>query len=524
MKIETATVLDAPAVVHAPLLRAQWRAVLLALGAGVTAIFVFYWRTAESMLAIWSRSDTFAHGYFIPPIALWLVWLKRGEVARLAPAPEPLGLALIGACALSWLAAAAGGAQVVQQLAMTAMISAAVLTLAGWRVARALAFPLAFLFFAVPMGEALIPPLMEWTATFTIAALQLTGIPVYREGLHFVIPSGNWSIVEGCSGLRYLIASVTVGTLYAYLTYRSPWRRVGFTICAIAVPIVANGLRAFGIVMIAHLSNMKLALGVDHFIYGWVFFGLVMLLLFWIGSFWREDRRASKPETLAAEAPAMSRGTLAACTLALIGFAAASPLYAAWLERGAGQATIPVLGVPRDAGGWTRSDEPLTDWRPHYTGERASRFDVYRKGGREVGVYVAYYRNQQHRAELVTTTNVMIVQKHPVWSNVGEAIREPRLPAGPPTLRETRLRSTTQRLLTWDWYWVSGTHLANPYVAKLYLARDRLLARGDDAAAIVLATPYDDRPEAAQATLADFTATMLPSIEAALAEVKRGKR
>ena len=148
----------------------------------------------------------------------------------------------------------------------------------GREVAKAIMFPLGFLLLGVPMGEALIPPLMEWTADFTVAALQLSGIPVFREGLLFRDPSGNWSIVEGCSGVRYLIASFTVGVLFAYLSYRRAWKRLLFAAMSIIVPIIANGLRAYLIVMIAHLSNNQLAHGVDHFIYGWVFFGLVMLL------------------------------------------------------------------------------------------------------------------------------------------------------------------------------------------------------------------------------------------------------
>src|SRR3954467_14891893 len=130
MKIETASVLEAP-----PALRAQWNPVLIALGATLAAILAIYWRTAESMVAIWSRSETFAHGYFIAPIALWLVWTQRREIARLAPTADFLGLALMAGAAAAWLLGAAGDAQVVQQFAMTAMIPAAVLTIAGRRVA-----------------------------------------------------------------------------------------------------------------------------------------------------------------------------------------------------------------------------------------------------------------------------------------------------------------------------------------------------------------------------------------------------
>ena len=74
----------------------------------------------------------------------------------------------------------------------------------------------------------MMPKLMEWTAWFTVLALRASGIPVYQEGLQFVIPSGNWSVVEACSGIRYIIASVTVGTLFAYLNYVTLRRRLIF--------------------------------------------------------------------------------------------------------------------------------------------------------------------------------------------------------------------------------------------------------------------------------------------------------
>ena len=120
---------------------------------------------------------------------------------------------------------------------LIAMLIAAVWTLLGAAFVRAAFFPLMFLFFAVPMGEFLIQPLMGVTADFTVSMLQATGIPVYREGTFFSIPSGDWSVVEGCSGLRYLIASVTLGVLYAYLTYRSWKRRLLFSVAAMIVPV-----------------------------------------------------------------------------------------------------------------------------------------------------------------------------------------------------------------------------------------------------------------------------------------------
>ena len=115
----------------------------------------------------------------------------------------------------------------------------------GLRWAKILAFPFAILFFAVPFGEVLVPMLMQWTADFTVVALKVSGVPVFREGQNFVIPSGSWSVVEACSGVRYFLASLFVGALYAWQMYRSPLRRALFLLASIVVPIVANWVRAY---------------------------------------------------------------------------------------------------------------------------------------------------------------------------------------------------------------------------------------------------------------------------------------
>lgn len=510
---------DSEALLRPAQVAAGWGRTLPVLGVVLAVIVAIYWPTATSIVAIWQSSQTYAHGFVIVPLALFLAWRKRDEVAGLAPRPDPLGLAGLALASAAWLIAAAGDVQVVQQYAFAAMLPATIVAVAGRRVAWALAFPLAFLFFAVPFGEAYVPRLMDWTADFTVGALRLTGLPVYREGTFFELPSGRWSVVEACSGIRYLIASLTVGTLYAYLTYRVLWKRALFIALSIAVPIFANFARAYLIVMIGHLSSMRLAVGVDHLIYGWIFFGVVILALFWLGSFWRDEMSAA-PRRLAyrSAGPRASAPQLAAAALMALALAAASPLYAAYLERGEPDAVA--LPVPAGAGGWQRSAGALTDWRPRYVGARANVFAVYRKGEHAVALYAGYYRGQRQGAELVGSQNVIVVSTHPVWERVGEAGRREALGGRVLELRQTWLRSPHQRLLVWDWYRVAGRDLANPYLAKALLARERLLQRHDDSAAIILAAPYAVRPEEAQRILREFAADMLPSIESALARAQ----
>ncbi len=130
-----------------------------------------------------------------------------------------------------------------------------------------------FLLLAVPFGEIFIGPLMDFTADFTMGALQATGIPVLREGNSFLIPSGRWSVVEACSGTATLIASVT-----ARLPVRlSNLPLVSDTLAIILLDLHSScrssrtGLRVCMIVtMTGHLSGMTLCgQGVDHLIYGW---------------------------------------------------------------------------------------------------------------------------------------------------------------------------------------------------------------------------------------------------------------
>jgi EpsI family protein len=113
----------------------------------------------------------------------------------------------------------------------------------------------------------------------------------------------------------------------------------------------------------------------------------------------------------------------------------------------------------------------------------------------------------------------MVVQKHPVWSNRGESSRTEDFGKGPMELRQTLLRSPGQRLLVWDWFRISGRDLVNPYTAKVLLARDKLLDRDDDGAAIIIAAPYREGIDDAAGTLRQFVRDMSPSIDASLAQV-----
>ena len=490
-----------------------------ALTLGVLLVLVgVFWPTFYSMVEIWERSETFTHGYLIFPISAWLIWRNRHELAQVQPRPDLRGLILLAAAGAGWLLADVGSVNVVAQYAFIFMLIAAVWTLLGWGFVWAAFFPLMFLLFAVPVGEFLVQPLMNITADFTVAMLQFTGIPVYREGTFFSIPSGDWSVVEACSGLRYLIASITLGVLYAYLTYRSWKRRLLFTAAAIVVPILANSGRAYMIVMIGHLSGMEYAVGVDHLIYGWVFFGIVMLLLFWIGSFWRED---DEPQLVAAALNGAAGGAvrpiLPVAVAALLA-AGLWPAYAGWLNSRPLPA-MPTLQIEAQ-GGWQPA-EAFTTWAPHWVGADRQLRQPYTQASRQVMLELNYYVTQRQGAELINSQNFMIPQIDPLWANVGEHIATVEIDGQPRQVRQARLRgSAGQRLLVWQWNLINQQTMVNDHKAKLLLALDRVRLARDDGLSVLIATPYEETElEAAAATLARFAADMEPAIGRTLDQV-----
>ena len=494
-----------------------------ALTIGVLLVLVgMFWPTFHSMVEIWERSETFTHGFLIFPISVWLIWRKGDVLWQIRPRPDLRGLILLAVVGAGWLLADAGSVSVAAQYALIAMIIATVWALLGWTFVWTAFFPLMFLFFAVPVGEFLIQPLMGVTADFTVAMLQFTGIPVYREGTFFSIPSGDWSVIEACSGLRYLIASVTLGSLFAYLTYRSWKRRVIFAVLASIVPIFANSGRAYMIVMIGHLSGMEYAVGVDHLIYGWVFFGLVMLLLFWIGSFWRED---DQPEPEVAPLAATMGDTrawpiLPVAMLALV-IAGLWPAYAHWLTTRP-LPTMPELQVEAQ-GGW-QSIAAFANWMPHWLGADRRLRQSYTHAGREVLLELNYYVTQRQGAELINSQNYMVSQsKYEHWINVGENLETVKIAGQPRQVWQAMLKSKDaqpRRLLVWQWNLINQQATVNDELSKLVLAFDRVRLRRDDGLSVLIATPYEDGArDAATATLARFAADMDRSIGRALDQV-----
>lgn len=230
----------------------------------------------------WSHSSTFSYGFLVLPLALWLLWRVRHELARVPPEPGWLALLLwvpVGAC---WALGTVLEVNVVQQFAAVLLVLLGVVAVLGPRAFWVMVFPLGYTLLMVPCGDFMVPFLMGWTADFAVLGVGWSGVPVFQDGLVFSLPGGDFEVLKVCSGIRFLMATLVAGVLFAGLAYRSWYKRGLFLLACLLVPIGGNLLRAWGVVMLVHWSDGRLA--GEHVLYGTLFFGAVLLGLFVLGA------------------------------------------------------------------------------------------------------------------------------------------------------------------------------------------------------------------------------------------------
>lgn len=294
--------LTAPAAVLPAGVSAPWRSALAALAAAVLALVTVTFREWGEMAHQWWNIDTYNHLLLVPVIIGWLVMLKAGELARITPRAFAPGLALLVAALALWGAGRASGINLVAQAGAVGAVQAAVVSVLGLRAAVLLALPIAFAAFLVPFGDEIIAPLQFITADIAIALTHWSGIEASIAGIHIHTPAGLFIVAEACSGVKFLIAMVTLGVLVCATRFTRWRRRAAFMAACVIVPILANGVRAWATIYVAQFVGAEKASGFDHIVYGWIFFAIVVAAL--LGAGWRFFEREPEEYGWTAEAVA----------------------------------------------------------------------------------------------------------------------------------------------------------------------------------------------------------------------------
>tara|TARA_R110001583_G_scaffold180049_2_gene337045 strand:- start:1077 stop:2645 length:1569 start_codon:yes stop_codon:yes gene_type:complete len=458
---------------------------------------LLFWPSLSSMAEIWWRSETFAHGMLVPLISAWLIWRDKHRLHNIPLTSSWLAVTALFVGCIVWLIAIAADIAVLHQLASVGLMITLVPALLGFRLALALLFPLLYLLFMVPFGEELTPALQQITADITVQALRMSGIPVYINGLFIEIPTGRFEVAEACSGIRYLIASLAVGTLYAYLTYQHRSKRIIFIIAALLVPVLANGIRAYGIVLIAHLSEMKYATGVDHLIYGWLFFGLVMGLMFWVGSYWRDPEPALNTQQETSVEAITPTATSHRLPLYITIIALFSLIGLANAQLNKTLATPELADYQLSLPDWKTDTAAKNDWKPAFIGADRTLLQHFRKADRSVGLFIGDYQSEAQDKELINQMNQINSAKN--WtihsrSGIAVSLGTFQLPL---IVTELHHISGIKRKV-WHWFQAYNQFANNGLQVKLWQALSRLSGSAYLSSVYAIAIDYEDSQQAEQ--------------------------
>lgn len=495
--------------------RNVWASLGAAFVVALASLFTLYWPTAASIEYQWSHSANFAHGYLILAIVLWLVWRQRATLQTLVPQTEWRGLPVLLLLSMVWLVADIAEINAAKQMAWVAMIPTLVWTILGREIFSHLLFPLGYLFFGVPFGEFLIPPLQDVTAAFTVNALQLINIPVLVEGRFFLIPSGSFEVADACSGTRYLISSVALGTLFAYLNFHALWRRVLFVLFAAVFAIIANGVRAFSIVMLAHLSDHQIAVGFDHIVYGWVFFFVLVLSLFWVGAKFRDDVIAVPV------AAALVRAVPGTSPLHLMGMVVSvgvllfiAPLMARTVYAITDLPPSKIV-LPEGIGGWRGPLSAQDAWEPVFPGASDTQRGEYRREQTTVYVFTARYAGRTEGGQQISVANSFFDPTQ--GRRIAEQELTVTLPAQEPLpIHATQITWQQAPRLLWHWYEIGGHPVIRPLQFKIRQTRARLLRADTSSSVVILSTVGEQGVDQPDALLREFLGAMGPALRRAV--------
>src|ERR1035438_9616 len=238
-----------------------------------------------SLASVWVDDGDMGHGFFVPLIAVFIIWQKRVELLAIAPKPNLWGLVLVILGGAQLVAATLGVELFLTHTAVVITLIGVIWLLRGTETLKALTFPLFLLFFMVPIPAIVYNritfPLQLIASRLAAGALDLLGIPVLRDGNVLELPHQTLSVVEACSGIRSLLSLTFLSLVYGYFFEKRMWVRVVLFFATVPIAIIANGSRVTFTGIMTQIKP-ELAEGFFHESTGWVIFlvALIILVLF----------------------------------------------------------------------------------------------------------------------------------------------------------------------------------------------------------------------------------------------------
>jgi exosortase len=241
------------------------------------------------LLSDWWNDPNYSHGFLVPLFSGFFVWQRREALKILVPQGHWLGLPVLLAGIGTLILGDIGAEYFLIRSSFIVIVAGLVLFHLGIEIFRLLLFPLAFLFFMVPLPaivfNAIAFPLQGLAAQNAAWTLDLLGVPVLRDGNVIHLSLISLGVTEACSGIRSLISLLALATAWAYLSLSGGWSRVLLVLSAVPITVIANAGRVVMTGLIGQWFGLKYAQGFFHSFSGWIIFLVAFLGLWGVNSF-----------------------------------------------------------------------------------------------------------------------------------------------------------------------------------------------------------------------------------------------
>ena len=473
---------------------------------------IVFYPGISSAVKVWSVSEIFTHSFFVIPVSLYLIYQKRFELIQTSFVSNFWLIPILVGCLFVQLFGYLGDIKLLMHLATFSALPLIIWMMIGNQGAQVILFPLFFMLFSIPVGEQLIPYLQELTTDLAVPMLEMTGVPIYRNGLYLDIPEGRFLVAEACSGISFLITAVVFGFLYAYISFSTLRKQILFVGTSIIVPIAANAIRVYGIILTGHLSNMEYAVGADHLIYGGVFYAIILLLLISIGEKFRDKEITIVTAEQVSAGLSIDHTKFLKMVLVILVLFISQIVWTYSIDDidGPGQETLNKIQL--DKLNVPVLEKDLVNWKPTYHQATEVRQGIIQiDKDNQVEFFIADYRSLgKNSGELISSLNRLYSDDR--WTLLSEYSASLYSLGG--SLMITEVTSATGQVkLIAHWYELKDKRFTSKVKAKLYRTGMKMLKLDGSGAVIAFSKNVKTDKNSTKQSLLNFIDFIAPNIK-----------
>lgn len=479
-------------------------------GALIALAALTYWPTCQALWDFWEDENTVgAHGFLVAPLAVWLLYRARHRLARVPIRPVPAAAVVLALWSIAWLVFWRAGIQELHILSLPVLMGLSVCAALGWRAAWVLAFPLGYLYFAVPAWGMFTDPLQDMTAVAVHFLCPLVGVPAQLQNNIIEFPGGAIEVARGCSGQAFLTVGLAVAALLGEIENASLLRRMVLFVVMGLLAILSNWLRVLVIVEAGYSTQMRhVLITKGHFVFGWVLFTTVIVVSVWLLARVPDAAPELMPP-LDNQGRVAGKATFVTTAVAMAAVPLATYAFVLPLDS---KATTIAFHAPQGQRGWRGPvDTPAGVWRPEYVGAHSQWSFAYEgPTGHSVEAVAIGYPLQEQGRELVNEENQLFGSSGPTPSAQNKVTFD-----GESYIEILAADKQGRRLLTWSVYDIGGERFVTPLWSQLWYGV-RSLTGPPYSVQFAFRTMCDNSCDAARARLGDFLQTMRPALLASV--------